>query len=214
MIDLSKATEDQETKLRVQAGICDKYLSSERHYHGIKHILDLNNKLEDYIREESSQFRVAEVKLAVAMHDVVYDLPNFGESNESKSCFFFRKYVLGLLPSLANNIDVHLVMDLIQSTEHFNPDWAVTEEDEFEFLLLHDLDFSPLGGHESSFKQDSINIRKEHWYVSDRDFLINRVKFLQTMLSRDNIYLLPYFQEKYEEQAKKNLTNALEEIES
>ena len=214
MIDLSQATESEEVKIRVQEGILNKYLSSERHYHGIKHILDLNNKLDEYIHEESNAFRIPEVKLAIAMHDVVYDLPNFGSSNESKSAFFFRKYVLGQVPSLGDKVDVALVLDIIESTEYSNPDVVATEEDEFEFMLMHDLDFSSLGGPEWKFKEDFLNLRKEHWYISDRDFIVNRVKFLQSMLYQDNIYLLPYFQNKYEEQAKRNLTNALKELES
>lgn len=213
MIDLSKCTERKEVIDAVVLGVCSKYLARDRHYHDFRHILDLNQKLDEYCESEGKDFKFDEVKLAVALHDVVYDLPSVGPSNEVKSALLFRKYVLRLIPSLANHIDVPLVIDLIESTEHFNPDMAVTEKDDLEFLLLHDLDFSPLGGTPQQFKRDSENIRKEHWYISEEEFVVNRAKFLQAMLSKNSIYFLPYFQDKYEEQARKNLTHALEELE-
>ena len=87
---------------------------------------------------------------------------------------------------------------------------CVKAEDDIEYHILHDLDFSGLGGSWKTFQTNNENIRKEHWYISDEEYAVGRKAFLTNMLEKDQIFLLPYFQEKYEDRAKENLTRSLE----
>ncbi len=54
------------------------------------------------------------------------------------------------------------------------------------------------------------NVRKEFEWVSDDTFESARKKILKSFLNRDSIYYTGYFQERYEERAKKNLLRMID----
>jgi predicted metal-dependent HD superfamily phosphohydrolase len=52
-------------------------------------------------------------------------------------------------------------------------------------------------------------VRREYDWVAEAEFRAGRAPILETFLDRFSIFMTPHFQEKYEKQARMNLTASL-----
>ena len=196
---------------RVCAYITNQYDCYNRKYHNCYHIVDVLDKLDEYVFEHYDCKHQNEMRVALLLHDVVYDVPCFGQmTNEMKSAAVFDKYIVKMLPGLRDNIDCHLVSDLILSTQ-YGTEFEATEKDELAYKLVHDIDFSSLGDSFERFCKDGKNIRQEYWMASDKEFEVGRKAFLQSMLAKPKIYLTEYYFDKYEAQARSNMQTYLDQ---
>jgi predicted metal-dependent HD superfamily phosphohydrolase len=104
---------------RICAYITNQYECYNRKYHNCHHIVDVVDKLEQYIFEHPDCKHQHEMRMALLLHDVIYDVPCFGGmTNEMKSAAIFDKVVVKMFPELRDKIDCHLVSDLILSTQY------------------------------------------------------------------------------------------------
>ena len=178
--------------------LAKKYLEPHRHYHNLEHIAHCLSEL------NSSPFKSDQpeaVELAIWFHDVIYE-PR-AKNNEEESAKFAQTILkeAGLDEGLINN-----VVKLILATKHD----GIPEE--LDDQLIVDIDLSGLGQEPALFEKDGQNIRAEYDWISLEDFQQGRAQILKKFLSRPTIYLTPYFKEKYEKRARKNLSRAIAKL--
>lgn len=75
-----------------------------------------------------------------------------------------------------------------------------------------DVDLAILVESEDIYNEYVKNIRSEYSYLDDETFNNNRKEFLEEMLNREHIYHTTYFRDKYETDARKNITNEINNI--
>lgn len=180
------------------------YSDKNRHYHNINHIEQCLSELHSIALPKIMDLN--EVIFAIIFHDCIY-MPK-GKFNEYKSAVeaFQALKALRWL-SIANSfIDPIKVHDLIMATKHDRDPKTIDEQ----FII--DIDLSILGKDDVTFGQYEKNIRKEYSWVSDEEFKEGRISILQKFLDRESIYYTAEFQEKYEEQARKNIQSSIEKL--
>ena len=181
-----------------------RYSEPHRAYHTLRHI---EHGLAELESARSCPFQpvpdLEAIELALWYHDAVYD-PG-ANNNESQSRLL-------LLEHFVPNIDHYNpifedIAALIFVTNH-----AVSPFDDEGQIRVHqtaqiiiDIDLAIFGQPEDVFKEYERGIRQEYGHLSDRDFYAGRVALLYSFLHRPTFYLTDFFQQKYEEQARRNL---------
>jgi predicted metal-dependent HD superfamily phosphohydrolase len=143
------------------------------------------------------------VELGIWFHDVVYDPKR--SDNEQKSAEWAETVIAqaGLGSTLAKRVS-----SFILSTRH---NQEITEVDA---QLMVDVDLSILGREPEVFWKYEKNIRKEYAWVPSDTFRQKRIEILNTFLERKSIYYHRSFQELFEEKARLNLLQAIEQLKS
>ena len=139
------------------------------------------------------------VEFAIWFHDIVYD-PK-APDNEEQSAEVAASFLAG--SPLAGK-----VAELIIDTSHRQ------EPQSNDGKLICDIDLSILGRTPTSYRAYAESIREEYSWVSSADYTLGRSKVLENFLNRERIYSLPFFEEKYEQQARSNLSNELKSLAS
>lgn len=177
----------------------NQYSGSDRYYHNLEHVGDVLDVI-DELKESARD--LGTVQLSAWYHDVIYDTR--AKDNEVQSAAYAERRLsaLGLPSTTAKRVG-----DLIRATEtHFAPDGDV------DCQILLDADLSSLGADEDTFARHSQALRKEFDWVPDREYQLSRARFLSGILERKRIYLIDQVFEKYEEQARVNLTQAIDDL--
>lgn len=171
--------------------VLDLYDNPDRKYHNIDHIGTM------LIVSKSARPRCTmphEMVLAIIFHDAVYD-PR-GKNNEELSAELASRTLTALGvpgPSLA------LIENLILCTKHHIPT-SLSDSP-----LIIDADLSILGSPDDVYEKYARAIRAEYSFVTDEDYRVGRTNVLRSFITRDSIYLLPWFRERFEDQARRNL---------
>ncbi|HEY3475041.1 MAG TPA: hypothetical protein VGK56_10560, partial [Anaerolineales bacterium] len=131
-------------------------------------------------------------------HDAVYD-PGRSD-NEQRSAEWAAKVIdeSGLNPQVAGR-----VADSIHATRHHGEVLGADAQ------LLVDVDLSILGRDPAVFWRYEENIRKEYAWVPEDLFRQERLSILKRFLERPHVYYHHEFREKFEEQARMNLEQAI-----
>ncbi|MGB3713569.1 MAG: metalloprotease family protein [Candidatus Promineifilaceae bacterium] len=175
------------------------YSRSDRYYHNLEHVgdvLDVIEELKELARD------LGTVQLSAWYHDVIYDA--HAKDNEVQSAAYAERRLsaLGLPPAAAKRVS-----DMILATKtHIAPDGDV------DCQILLDADLSSLGADQVTFERHSQALRKEFDWLPDQEYQLSRARFLSGILERNRIYLIDQVFEKYEEQARENLTRAIDEL--
>ena len=164
------------------------YIQNELAYHNLEHIADCLKEFEKH--QKLAEDPIA-VELAIWFHDAIYD-PK-AKDNEERSALMAQDF-------LSDSPLAKTVAELILDTKH----QARPQTNDGQ--LICDIDMSILGREPAIYQRYSQAIRKEYSWVSNEDYSVGRRKVLDNFLAREHIYYLPVFVEKYEEQARSNLT--------
>lgn len=78
--------------------------------------------------------------------------------------------------------------------------------------LLSDIDLSILGKSKNVFDRYEENIRKEYSWVPTETYCVKRVEILKRFIERPGVFFLPKFKEKYENNAKRNITSLIAKL--
>jgi predicted metal-dependent HD superfamily phosphohydrolase len=167
------------------------YAESHRHYHTAEHIdecLDLFQQVDELAEHPD------EVELAVWMHDVVYRPRR--TDNEERSAGLAAEWLAGCQvdPALIDR-----VRSLIMCTRHTE---APLTRDE---ALLQDIDLGVLGSTPQRFAEYEAQVRREYRSVPSFLFRRRRAEILESFLRRSDIYRTPWFRERFELAARRNL---------
>ncbi len=175
------------------------YSEEDRYYHNLYHIQSMllglqENKdlVNDYLP----------VYLAIWFHDAIYD--SHSENNEEKSAEF-AAYELQRLNIPDSTIK--FCCELILSTKFHIPVYDIVD-----CYLFLDLDLCILGKDSNTYQQYARNVRKEYAWVPEDTFAKGRYNVLSQFLARERIYFTERFFQKYETQARKNISQEMEEI--
>ncbi len=178
--------------------LVDRYSTPLRAYHNLTHIAQGLSELQHIELEHAP-----DVALAWFGHDAIYHVKPVTPSNEAQSAAYMNDLALriGLGSKRAKRIS-----DLILATEHTTTELSLDEQ------VITDVDLSILGTPPSAFDAYERKVRREYNHVPDPEFAAGRSKILIRFLERPSIYQTEHFRQKYEAQARSNLTRSLEKL--
>lgn len=176
------------------------YTSGNRYYHNIEHIINCQQQLDGFIKnnEYLNMTNINELRLALWFHDIIYDARL--NNNEELSAILAEE----LLRPIAESYDN--VPELILFTKHNRVANNFNEE------LISDIDLSILGSFHKEYKKYSDGIRLEYGFVPDYQYYQARLKILQSIYNKDRIYYTRYFKNLYEVSAKQNVLQEIKFI--
>jgi len=157
------------------------YTGSDRHYHGICHILSM---LEDFDRLKEEFKQPFAVELVIFFHDLIYDASR--SDNETRSAEELRK-------ALGNELAGKLIRSacfMIEATK------AHTATGDADTDLLIDLDMAILGSDWATYARYAEGVMKEYVPVyGEEAYRRGRVeKFLRPVIDGGKIFLTPFFE--------------------
>lgn len=179
--------------LEEQAYLSTLLTQPHRHYHNIIHVNDCLAEAYKMFNEKVADEH-KHLTYAIWYHDAIYN--PYSKSNEDAS--------IALLPDDAHNLSA--VIEAIEATKFHTEDQTGLS---WPTMLMLDIDLSGFGKSFEVCWKHAENIRKEYYHTPDLDFLKGRVQFLSRMDNRTRIYYTPYFYDKYEVQARKNIAEEL-----
>jgi len=158
-----------------------------RFYHTMDHIHDV---LDTVDRLSSVPTRLASVKLASWLHDVIYD--SRAQDNEERSA----EYATRLCQQLSIPDGTRVASLILQTKTHIAGDDA-------DARVLLDADLAILGADEPTYQGYAKNIRLEYAWVPEDMYCQGRRRILESFLARPKIYQLLG---EREEPARRNIT--------
>lgn len=174
------------------------YTANNRYYHNISHLEYMINQAVQY-KDKIMDFDV--ILFSIYYHDIIYNIHK--KDNEEKSAEIATDRLSKMGVPQANIIACQ--NQIIATKLHkYNANMDTN------FLL--DFDLAILGDTPQNYKSYTKNIRKEYAIYPDLLYKIVRKKVILNFLNMDSIFKTKDFQDKYEQQARKNLKMELEEL--
>ncbi len=174
-----------------------QYSLKIRHYHNLSHI---DHMLSHAKSVKGKITNWENFLFAIWYHDIVYKPTK--KDNEDKSAVWAKK---GLKSLKIDEKSSKSIQDLIISTK--NHKIQLNENNDNAYLL--DIDLSILGAEWEKYQTYIRNIRKEYSIYPNFMYRNGRKKVLQHFLERKTLYFTKVFQDKFEIQARKNLTKEI-----
>lgn len=170
-----------------------EYLNNDRHYHTFEHVGKMFEDLRLYFPEYQQE---TALKYAILYHDCIYTPGSlYNESESARRAYAETEH---LEESIRNKVN-----SLIRLTE----DHECHDDDELGKVLI-DLDLCRLASND--YQMNSILIRKELFIAKDEEWRSGRIKWLNSFLARDSIYLTSLSKSKFEALARNNMENELQ----
>lgn len=171
------------------------YSEKQRAYHTVQHLYECLVLLES-IRANLNDANA--VVLALWFHDAVYD-PQ-AKDNELKSAELFEQYMAQDLP-----VDIvgKIKRWIVATQKH-----ASTNELDLQFLL--DIDLAILAASPARFADYEQQIQKEYAWVDSGIYSLKRKEVLAHFYQAEPLYQTEYFQQSFEQRAKGNLREVVE----
>lgn len=173
------------------------YCEPVRAYHNLVHI----KACLDLIDQHEQIFDNPDIaRAAIWFHDAVYQ--PLAKDNESASASLARACVAE--SSLADRAE--LIAQIILATRHTG------EPLSGDTAAVADIDMSILASDSLAYDRYAAAIRQEYPSVTDAQFAAGRSNFIRGLLSRAKIYHLPYFAARWEQLARTNLQQELDQL--
>jgi len=175
--------------------LASRYSEPHRAYHTLRHIEHCLDEFEA-VRQEARD--PVAVEMALWYHDAIYDTRR--RDNEELSAVLAEQTAAaaGLSPAFGRRVG-----DLIRVSTHkksaADPDGR----------LFADVDLAILGQEPEAFTEYERQVRQEYAWVPEPEFRAARAKILEVFLDRFSVFATPAFVDKYEKQARLNLTASL-----
>ena len=170
-----------------------RYSEPHRHYHTLEHLKHLYSLLILFHKNINWDTFL----MALFYHDLVYNIPS--QTNEKKSALIAEKRMISLeCPKTM----IENVKNIILATQDH-------QSSDREILPFLDADLAILGSKPKEYQKYLKKIRQEYKTLSDKVYIAGRTRFLNQILEKNQIFQHPLFYQKYELQAKENLTREL-----
>ncbi len=171
------------------------YQHPSRAYHDLGHLSACLAHLDAHAEVAQS---ADEIELAIWFHDAIYRVRR--SDNEEKSAEWARAAILeaGLDAALAAR-----VAELVLATRH-----ASLPSDP-DVRLLIDIDLAILGSPPEEFDRYEEAVRREYRWVPALLYRRKRLAILESFLARDSTFLTEGIRERYESQARRNLSRSV-----
>lgn len=190
-----------------RASLTTLYGQPQRHYHTLSHVHQLLREIET-LNVDPKTKDILEV--AAWFHDAVYDPFAPRGKNEEDSYNLLMYTPLGnLTGKLCAGYCIRATKDHVVPTD-------TSPENQDIIRLFLDLDLSILGKPPAVYQDYADAIRREYvfsdCFITEEQYTMGRIAFLNTMLARNQIYHTQHFFAKYEAQARKNMEAELDEL--
>jgi len=179
----------------VKQQLIQAYQEPHRKYHTLQHLKECLAIYQEHFQNAQN---AAEVAIALWFHDAIYNVKALDNEERSASWAIEALSAGNAHPKHINKIKSHIL-----ATRHAQPPQGDDQK------LLVDIDLSILGAQASRFEQYELQVRQEYSFVPDFFFNRKRKKLLQSFLDRENIFLTPPFQQKYEARARYNISRSI-----
>ncbi|ODT08177.1 MAG: hypothetical protein ABS58_03860 [Mesorhizobium sp. SCN 65-20] len=181
------------------------YQAPDRHYHGVRHIEALLSLLGEHRQAFADPDAV---EAAIWFHDAIYDSRR--KDNEAASAALAADRLRGHVdaPRLAR------IVKMIEATAaHQIPEFedGTARQDAALFL---DMDLSILGAPAEAFEAYEAAVRREYGWVSYEDWRAGRAAVLKSFLARPRIFHTDIFAERFDTQARENMSRSLARLSS
>ena len=164
-------------------------------YHKRLHAIDCSNELYQIKHLLNNPDAV---ECALLFHDAIYDPTS--KTNEEDSATLAEKM---LTQRWIQKDFIERVKQLILVTKHIKD----SENNDEKYIM--DIDKAILGKSPRIYNQYAKDVRREYYMYSDEQFKKWRGEFLTNEMHKDTVYHTEYFHQKYNAQAKENMTNEL-----
>ena len=154
-------------------------------------------KLEHFHQIKTYLDDTLSVELAIWFHDVIYN-PQAND-NEQQSA----DYMLRMLENVLGSEQIAKIYAWILATKAH----ASTADTDLAYLL--DIDLAILASDPMRFAEYERQIQQEYAWVEPSLYVQKRHQLLRHFLETQPLYQTPFFQKRYEHQAKQNLTQTL-----
>jgi predicted metal-dependent HD superfamily phosphohydrolase len=180
----------------VDTDIVARYGEPHRRYHNLTHVRAVVRDAVTLVPLSSRE--KAELILAACAHDVVYDaVPG---TDEQRSADWARDWLAqSNLTSVADRVS-DLVLATIKHT--------ASADDPVACALL-DADLAILAATPQDYDTYAAAVRQEYSAVDDDAWRTGRSRVLSSLLDRDRLYLTPAGHDRWEAQARHNLSREL-----
>jgi predicted metal-dependent HD superfamily phosphohydrolase len=175
--------------------LIQRYSEPHRKYHTTRHLEECFARLSEL---ENRAEHLGELELALWFHDAVYDVRR--SDNEERSAASAGKY---LRNANASAEVIHRIHSLILGTCRHEP------TSDIDAAILSDVDLWILAAPPERFQEYEQQIREEYRYVPGPLFRRKRKQVLEEFMKREKIFNTELFFDRYEAQARKNLTASL-----
>jgi predicted metal-dependent HD superfamily phosphohydrolase len=173
--------------------VVERYSELHRAYHTLQHLDECFALFDEGLAEHPG-----EVLLALWFHDAIYDPKR--NDNEEKSA----DWGAAALASAGARAEVITrFRELVVATRH------EAQPQSADARLLVDIDLSILGAEPQRFDEYEAQVRKEYAHVPHLFFRMARARILKAFVARPSIYSTARFKERFEAQARANLSRSL-----
>lgn len=172
------------------------YLAPNRYYHNLTHIHHMLEGLTSNLYFGVKYGTDPILRHAILYHDAIYD--PFSKINELQSADAAVDELRGWL-SEADLLEVHRLIMLTKGHQT-----ALTDH---RGAVMIDLDLAGLAG--SNYWYNAENVRKEYGAITDEQWRIGRIAFLETYLGHDYIFHTDVGRSFWEIKARNNMEQEL-----
>jgi predicted metal-dependent HD superfamily phosphohydrolase len=182
---------ETDTLSRLQSAYAQKH----RAYHTSRHIDECLSLLDVFKHLAANS---AEVECALWFHDAIYE--PMSKSNEERSANWAAEFGgrVGVPPESVARIRAHIL-----ATRHVA--LSVAEDSR----LVVDIDLAILGAEPSRYDEFECDVRREYRWVPGFVYCSRRAAILQSFLDRPRIYQSEAAYERFEGNARTNLSGAI-----
>ena len=172
-----------------------EHSAPNRHYHTLQHLSDMIDELE-HVKTEIRDWD--SIMFAIYYHDIVYN--GVSSDNEQKSSILAAHRLQQIrYPSESISLTKYHIL----STDGH----SIAENDDTN--LFTDADLSILGKDWDIYLTYAQNIRKEFASYPEAIFNQGRIHVLEHFLKKNDIFKTEFFYNRYEKQARKNLSEEI-----
>lgn len=176
-----------------------RYGEPHRAYHTLEHVFECQRWLAATCDLAE---RPCEVEIALVYHDVVYD--QWRSDNEQRSAELFRGHAQARALPLEPTARICALIEGTASHRSRHGDSA----------LLNDIDLAVLGASPARYEIYEQQVRSEYAALEERLFRAGRERVVRSFLETTAIYGTPFFGERLEAQARRNLGRALTHLQA
>ncbi|MFP9117444.1 hypothetical protein ACLI08_06640 [Flavobacterium sp. RNTU_13] len=174
------------------------YSHKNRQYHNLFHLENMYSELK-CVQHTISDWDT--VLFALFYHDAVYSVTK--KDNEEKS----SKMAISRLREIGyDTVKTSFCYELIMATKHH------ASSSVNDINLFTDADLSILGKPWAEYEVYCLNVRKEYSIYPDLLYNPGRKKALQHFLEMEHIFKTPHFKDRFEAQARKNITQEIDRL--
>ncbi len=181
------------------------YQAADRHYHGLAHIEAM---LASAVEYRHLLHDPEAVEAAIWFHDAIYD--SRAKDNEAKSAALAESKLAGRVqPARLARI---LAMIDATATHQLPPFEDKNAADDAALFL--DMDLAILGAEPEVFDAYEKAVRREYGWVEEPMWRAGRAAVLKSFLARPHIFGTEPFRQRFEAQARTNLSRSLQALQN